>query len=136
MNSWIIPCNPKNYDVIRAFQNLKEIDWKQSIKNIDAGDKVYIYVSSPYKQILYQCVVVRTNLPSQEIDDMAFVKDGTPFLNYGPHMRLQMIRKLNGLELNLSDLKKRGLRGNIQGPRTVSGELLDYIESVIDRSSV
>ena len=67
---------------------------------------------------------------------MAFVKDGTPFLNYGPHMRLQMIRTLNGLELNLSDLKKRGLRGNIQGPRTVSGELLDYIESVIDRSSV
>ena len=136
MNSWIIPCNPKNYDVIRAFQNLKEIDWKQSVKNIDTGDKVYIYVSSPYKQILYQCVVVKTNLPSQEIDDMAFVKDGTPFLNHGPHMRLQMIRKLNGLELNLSDLKKRGLRGNIQGPRTVSGELLDYIESVIDRSSV
>ena len=53
MNSWIIPCNPKNYDVIRAFQNLKEIDWKQSVKNIDTGDKVYIYVSSPYKQILY-----------------------------------------------------------------------------------
>jgi 5-methylcytosine-specific restriction protein A len=67
---------------------------------------------------------------------MAFVKDGTPFLNYGPHMRLQMNKKLNGLELSLSDLKKRGLRGNIQGPRTVSGELLEYIESVIDRNSV
>ena len=102
MNSWIIPCNPKNYDVIRAFQNLKEIDWKQSIKNIDAGDKVYIYVSSPYKQILYQCVVVKTNLPSQEIDDMAFVKDGTPFLNYGPHMRLQMNKKLNGFSIYFS----------------------------------
>lgn len=136
MNSWIIPCNPKNYDVIKAFQDLKEIDWKQSVKNIDAGDKVYIYVSSPYKQILYQCVVVKTNLLAREIDDMDYVIDGTPFLNYGPHMRLQMIRKLNGLELNLSALKKRGLRGNIQGPRTVSGELLDYIESVIDRSSV
>ena len=37
---------------------------------------------------------------------MAFVKDGTPFLNYDPHMRLQMIKKLNGLELRLSDLKK------------------------------
>lgn len=136
MNSWIIPCNPKNYDVIRAFQNLKEIDWKQSIKNIDAGDKVYIYVSSPYKQILYQCVVVKTNLPAREKDDMDYVIDGTPFLNHGPHMRLQMIRKINGLELELSDLKRRGLRGNIQGPRTVSGELLEHIESVIDRNSV
>lgn len=128
MNSWIIPCNPKNYDVIRAFQNLKEIDWKQSIKNIDPGDNVYIYVSSPYKQVLYQCVVLKTNLPACEIDDRAFVKDGTPFLNYGPHMRLQLVRNLEGLELGLADLQKRGLRGNIQGPRTVSGDLLAYIE--------
>ena len=44
-------------------------------------------------------------------------------------MRLQLVRNLDGLDIRLSDLQKRGLRGNIQGPRTVSGDLLTYIEN-------
>ncbi len=42
MENWIIPCNPIFYDVIGAFTKLKRIDWKQSMKNINVGDNVYI----------------------------------------------------------------------------------------------
>ena len=133
MTNWIIPCNPKNYDVIGAFQKLKQIDWKQSMKNIDTGDIVYIYVSRPYQKIMFQCVVVKTNLPRVEIDDDIFVEDGTPFVGYGNHMRLQLIKKLDGPVLGLDMLKRNGLKGNVQGPMRVSGELLRYIENEIDK---
>lgn len=36
MTEWIISGNPKKYDVINAFRNLKTIDWTQSA-NMVAG---------------------------------------------------------------------------------------------------
>ena len=103
------------------------------MKNIDTGDIVYIYVSRPYQKIMFQCVVVKTNLPRVEIDDDIFVEDGTPFVGYGNHMRLQLIKKLDGPVLGLDMLKRNGLKGNVQGPMRVSGELLRYIENEIDK---
>ena len=131
MANWIIPCNPNSYDVIGAFQKLRQIDWKQSAKSIEPGDIVYIYISRPYQKIMFQCEVVKTDMDCYEIDDHIFVKDGTPFLNYGLHMRLQLIRKLDGHGLDINSLKRQGLRGNIQGPRRVEGVLLGYIEKQI-----
>lgn len=128
MAVWIIPCNPKNYDVVGAFKKLDQIDWKQSMKNIEKDDTVYIYVSSPYQRLMYRCSVVKTNLLSIEIDDFEFVKDGTPYLNYGTHMRLKKQRILKEIGLDIGSLRKNGLRGNVQGPMRISGELLDYIE--------
>jgi len=29
MQEWIISCNPKKYDVIKAFNDLKKIEWTQ-----------------------------------------------------------------------------------------------------------
>ena len=130
MAVWIIPCNPKNYDVVGAFQKLDQIDWKQSMKNIEKGDTVYIYVSRPYQRLMYQCSVVKTNLSKIEIDDFEFVKDGTPYLNYGTHMRLKRQRIMNGAGLDIKSLRNYGLRGNIQGPMRISGGLLEYIESI------
>lgn len=40
---WVIPCNPKYYDIVAAFDNLDVIEWKQST-NTSVGDTVYIYV--------------------------------------------------------------------------------------------
>ena len=33
MTEWIISGNPKRYDVINAFRNLRTIDWTQSVNN-------------------------------------------------------------------------------------------------------
>lgn len=38
---WIVPANPKYYDVCKAFEQSDEIIWKQS-NNILAGDTIYI----------------------------------------------------------------------------------------------
>ena len=64
---WIIPSNPKYYDIAAAFDREKEIDWKQGA-GIKKGDTVYMYVGAPVSAILYQCKVTETNIPYQYQD--------------------------------------------------------------------
>lgn len=59
---WIIPANPKYYDVIAAFDEADEINWKQG-KGIKTGDTVFLYVAAPVSAILYKCRVTKTDLP-------------------------------------------------------------------------
>ena len=129
MSKWIIPCNPKYYDVKRAFNHLRCLDWKQSNK-VEIGDTVYIYVGKPVKAILYKCKVNKVNLASPEIDDSAFVIDGDVYVNYGNYMELELIYRFSPEQLPLERLQSSGLRGNIQGPRTVSEEVQSLIFEV------
>lgn len=59
---WIIPSNPRYYDVQAAFRESEEINWKQG-KGIKAGDTVYMYVAAPVSAILYKCLVTETDMP-------------------------------------------------------------------------
>lgn len=59
---WIVPANPKYYDIERAFDEADEIDWKQGA-GIKAGDTVYMYVAAPVSAILYKCLVTKTDIP-------------------------------------------------------------------------
>ena len=59
---WIIPSNPKYYDVIKAFKEADEIDWKQG-RGIMTGDIVFLYVGAPVSAILYKCKVTETDIP-------------------------------------------------------------------------
>ena len=49
---WIVPANPKYYDIEHAFDNADEIDWKQGA-GIIKGDTVFMYVGAPVSAILY-----------------------------------------------------------------------------------
>ena len=64
---WIIPSNPKYYDIIHAFDDTDTIDWKQGA-GIRKGDTVFLYVGSPVSAVLYQCRVLETNIPYQYQD--------------------------------------------------------------------
>ena len=43
---WLVPANPKYYDIVHAFDDAGEIDWKQG-RGIRRGDTVWIYVGAP-----------------------------------------------------------------------------------------
>ena len=58
---WIIPSNPKYYDVIGAFEAENEIVWKQG-KGIKKGDTVFMYVAAPVSAILFKCKVTKTDI--------------------------------------------------------------------------
>ena len=64
---WIIPANPKFYDIEHAFDEKEEIDWKQGA-GIKTGDTVFMYVAAPVSAILYKCKVLETDIPYQYRD--------------------------------------------------------------------
>ena len=70
---WIIPSNPKYYDVIKAFEEADEIDWKQGA-GIKTGDTIYLYVGSPVSAILYKCRVTETDIPYHYQDENLTIK--------------------------------------------------------------
>ncbi len=59
---WIIPANPKYYDIVHAFDNADIINWKQGA-GIRKGDTVYMYVGAPVSAVLYKCTVTETDIP-------------------------------------------------------------------------
>lgn len=61
---WIVPANPRYYDIEAAFSRTDEIEWKQG-KGIKKGDTVFMYVAAPVSAILYQCRVTKTDIPFQ-----------------------------------------------------------------------
>ena len=70
---WIIPSNPKYYDVIHAFEEADIIDWKQGA-GIKKGDTVYLYVAAPYSAVMYKCKVLETDIPYNHADKYLTIK--------------------------------------------------------------
>ncbi len=64
---WIIPANPKYYDIEHAFDDADEINWKQGA-GIKKDDTVYLYVAAPVSAILYKCKVTETDIPFRYVD--------------------------------------------------------------------
>lgn len=78
MEKWIIPCNPNYYDVLEAFNEFDNINWKQSI-DIQVGDTVYIYVSKPVRAIKIEAMAVKVDLDKPTINDHNYVIDGSRY---------------------------------------------------------
>ena len=136
MANWIIPCNPKYFDVFGAYGKLKSIDWNQSAKSIDVGDNVYIYVGKPVQAIMFKTRVVATGITAEEVDysDQEFDLEA----NQGSMepdrekrwMRLELIKSYSNRDLSFNKLVQYGLKGNIQGPRRTDEDIQGLIDMV------
>lgn len=126
---WVIICNVNAYDIESAFNELDEIDLKQSA-NVEIGDIVYIYVDSPKKSIHYKCNVIDIDMPKPLIDDSKYDIDGES-CRYGRYMRLHLLEKYKDIKLGYEYLKEHGLK-TVQGPSKVSKELHNYLSSFSD----
>lgn len=111
-NSWLIPANPKYYDVINCFNDTDIIDWKQS-NNIKVGDTVYLYVGHPYSSILYKCVVLEVNIPYNYQDK---------FLTINKIMKIKLVKRYKEGIFNFNLLKECGINA-IRGPRSINEKL-------------
>ncbi len=115
--NWLIPANPKYYDVINCFNDTDIIFWKQS-SNVNVGDLVYLYVAVPYSAILYCCQVLEVNIPHQYADDN---------LSMSKVMRLKLLNRFPQDKLTLDVLKSYGVK-SIRGPRSMPKDLEKFIE--------
>src|SRR5690554_2266006 len=117
MKEWLIISNPDYFDIVGAFQKFKEINFKQST-NIQVGDIVYIYVSSPFKEIKYKCIASKVDMEEREIDTSIFHIDDSNYKDTGRYMSLILMEEYNDVLL-YDDLKDNGLK-SVQGPSKLS----------------
>jgi|GEM_PF-6036401 len=74
MNAWIIPSNPKDYDIHKGLMRYgNELEWTKTLAttNIATGDIVYIYITAPRKAITMKFTVTNQNVvsPKQKHND-------------------------------------------------------------------
>ncbi|MCB2360931.1 MmcQ/YjbR family DNA-binding protein [Clostridium estertheticum] len=116
---WIVPANPKYFDLDKAFMDNDVILWKQS-NNIAVGDIVYMYVAAPYSSIKYKCKVVEVNIPYNYNDDK---------VSMNRVMKIKLLTKYDSYSINLALLREHGVYA-VRGPRSIPISLINEIETL------
>ena len=101
---WIIPANPKYYDIVNAFNNTDTITWRKS-HNFMINDIVYIYITEPYAYIMFKCVVISLN---ENI------------------MTLKLLKRYNDNEFTFERLKNCGVK-SVRSPRGITSKLSEEL---------
>ena len=71
---WIIPANPKYFDIVHAFDHADVINWKQGA-GIKTGDTVFMYVGAPVSAVMYRCRVIETSIPYERENKYITIKE-------------------------------------------------------------
>ena len=114
---WIIPSNPKYYDVIKAFEESDEIDWKQGA-GIRTGDTIYLYVGAPISAILYKCRVTETDIPYNYQDRNLTIK---------ALMKIKLLRRYDKNDFTFKVLNDEYGIFAVRGPRGVPFSLSEAL---------
>ena len=123
---WFISGNPKKYDCVNAFRDLRKIDWRQST-NVEAGDIVYIYVSGEEHAVRLKCKANKVDIKVPDIDDKKYDLTGEFDGTAGRYMELELIEELNGDLYDHILMEKHGF-GKPQSPVRVNLETREYLK--------
>lgn len=115
---WIVPANPKYYDIVHAFDDQKEIDWKQGA-GIRKGDTVYMYVGAPVSAILYKCKVTETDIPYQYQDDKLTIK---------ALMKIRLLKRYPEDRFTFDILRSEYGIYAVRGPRGIPNSLSEALK--------
>nr|WP_027871711.1 MmcQ/YjbR family DNA-binding protein [[Eubacterium] cellulosolvens] len=113
---WLIPANPKYYDIEHAFDDTDVINWKQG-RGVNVKDTVYMYVASPVSAILYKTTVIETDIPYRYTDTNLDIK---------ALMRIRLEKRYAPEEFPLETLKEYGV-STIRGPRGIPERLKEKL---------
>ena len=119
IHQWIIPSNPKMWDIETEFARRDETMWTQSSR-VHVGDAVYIYVGAPYSAIRYRCRALAVDLPSPwAAPDEAARRPKKA-------MRLKVLKKYDRDAIDRAVMAAHGVT-NVRGPRSMPEGLLGEI---------
>ena len=110
---WLIPANPKYYDIEHAFDAIKEIDWKQGA-GVKKDDVVFMYAGAPISAILYKCKVTETDIPYQ------YQSKGLTITSL---MRIRLVKKYMSTKFTFKKLEAEFGIFAVRGPRGVPEKL-------------
>ncbi len=116
---WIIPSNPKYYDIVHAFDDTDEIDWKQGA-GIKTGDTVFMYVGSPVSAILYKCKVTETDIPYKYQDENLTIK---------ALMKIKLLKRYKPDKFTFDVLRDEYGIYAVRGPRGITNSLSEALKA-------
>ena len=116
---WIVPANPKYYDIQGAFERAEEIDWKQG-SGIRTGDTVYMYVAAPVSAILYKCRVTQTDIPFAYSDKNVTMK---------ALMKIRLEKRYAPDAFTFEKLKEEYSIFAVRGPRGIPRNLSEALKT-------
>ena len=120
--TWVIPANPRYYDLEEAFGESDTITWKQG-RGIRAGDTVLIYMAAPVSSILYMCHVLETDIP-YSFDDGKVRMDRI--------MRLKLQQRFPADALTREKLRECDIAA-VRSPRHATDSLLREVSRLTGR---
>lgn len=116
-DAWLVPANPKYYDVIGEFDRHEAINWKQS-SDVRVGDIVYLYVGQPYSAILYKCIAEEVNIPYDYKDKN---------LSINRLMKIRRLKKYPADRYPYAYLNSIGIR-MVRGPLRLKKEIVEKLD--------
>lgn len=132
---WIIPCNPKHFDVITRFETDSTVIWRNSF-SIRKGDVAYIYLSAPFSEIRYRCNVISEEVDDETLQANAYAIPVKTSNNYFSkrvkYIVLELDRTFPQGKYTLEELKKHGL-GQVQIQARADRRLRDYLLATEDQ---
>lgn len=114
---WIVPANPKYYDIIGAFDAADEIEWKQG-RGMRVGDTAFMYVAAPYSAILFKCEVTETGIPFAYDDGDVRMRE---------LMRIRLLKRYDADAFTLDVLARNHGVTTVRGPRGVPASLSEAL---------
>ncbi|MEB1809544.1 MAG: HNH endonuclease [Bacillaceae bacterium] len=132
---WLVPANPTEFDLHRAFSERDTLDWKRSVK-YENSDLLFMYVSGKTRKVRYKVEVIEglvcQNATAHHktfwIDEDKYEQS-----KEWDYTRIRLVDEVDTDGLSLEELRKQGLKGNIQGPMKLTGDLRDYVMSFFTR---
>ena len=108
---WIIPANPKYFDICSHFDSQDINNWKQGA-GVKKGDIVYMYVGAPNSALMYKCQVLDTDIP------------------YEPKIMCYLDKKKKKNSIPFSRMKELGVTA-VRGPRYMTEDLKKEVDKII-----
>lgn len=117
LDYWVIPANPKVYDIDTEFAENKIVFWPQK-STIQAGDIVAIYVTAPVQAIRFICRCLAANLANQGESDIPTEKR---------LMKVELLAQLPDDILPRQRMMALGVKA-VRGPRRLTKEAIEYLK--------
>lgn len=116
--AWVVPANPKYFDVFAAFDASPVLEWKQAADTA-VGETVYIYMGAPYSAVVFETRARRVHIPRDRADGDDRTKEA---------MELELVRRFPSDAFPRTKLIELGLT-NIRGTRTVPASVHAAIQA-------
>lgn len=134
-DNWIVPCNVKYFDIISHFKNHNEVVWKNSF-TIKKGDTAYIYLSEPFGEIKYRCLVISDNVDDITLQKNSYAIPRKASKNYFSkkikYIKMKLEFEYPEGSLKRTDMMKNGL-GQVQIQARTDRRLQRYIDSIDEK---